>query len=79
MQSGDRRLFPKSYEDRIVGQCETITCVQCKKSYEPTVHDIYPRNQYVYYKTCYICRQKNFMKRLMKNKYITIIDHNVEV
>ena len=42
---------------RLVGECETLECVKCKKIYIPTKEDISTKNLNVYWKNCSECRR----------------------
>ena len=43
---------------RLVGICDALVCVKCKKVYIPNKMDISIKNPSVYYKACYNCRAK---------------------
>ena len=64
---------PISYIDRVVGEVQYITCCKCKRCKLVCQEEICSKNSAVYYKTCIDCREKVFMKKMLKSKCIEII------
>ena len=62
----------KKKTERLVCQCETITCVKCKITYTPTRQDISTKNPNVYWKNCEKCRKyiREANKRCLDKKTI---------
>ena len=72
VNNGNRDICPLSFRDRIVGECSEITCLKCKKKYEPCDKEITSRNPNVYYKNCEKCRNKMsiYFKKYIENRML---------
>lgn len=68
VNNGFRNIAPDM--SRLVGTCDELVCVTCKKVYVPDKQEISTKNPSVYYKSCYTCRTKkaNYMKRYWEKK-----------
>lgn len=64
---------PMSYMDRKVGEVDIIMCCKCRRTKMVCEEELCSKNRAVYYKNCIDCRQKVFIKKLLKTKCIEII------
>lgn len=67
-------LGERIFTERLVGECETIRCVKCRREYVPTQEDISLKNPNVYWKNCQECRAylREAQARHLKKKLIVL-------